>query len=56
MKPVVSLQIHMEGDTLVMQALDCELEGLGIVDDFALNLEARLTSTPADFRGMPICR
>jgi hypothetical protein len=55
-KPVVSLQIHMEGDTLVMQALDCELEGLGIVDDFALNLEARLTSTPADFRGMPICR
>ena len=30
-KPVVSLQIYMEGDTLVMQALDCELEGLGTV-------------------------
>ncbi len=48
---MVSLQIHMEGDTLVMQALDCELEGLGIVDDFALNLEARLTSTPGGLQG-----
>ena len=50
-KPVVSLQIHMEGDTLVMQALDCELEGLGIVDDFALNLQALLTSRPDGLQG-----
>ena len=50
-KPVVSLQIHMEGDTLEMRALDCELEGLGIVDDFALNLEARLTCTPEGLQG-----
>ena len=50
-KPVVSLQIHREGDTLVMRALDCELEGLGIVDDFALNLEARLACTPEGLQG-----
>ena len=50
-KPVVSLQTHMEGDTLVMQALDCELEGLGIVDDFALNLQALLTSRPDGLQG-----
>ena len=37
-KPVVSLQIHMEGETLVMQALDCELEGLGTVSYTHLTL------------------
>ena len=50
-KPVVSLQIDMEADTLVMRALDCELEGLGIVDDFALNLEARLACTAHGLQG-----
>ena len=43
-KPVVSLQIETESDTLVMKAVDCELEGLGVVDDFRLSLESRLVS------------
>lgn len=42
-KPVVSLEIETEGGTMHMRALDCELEGLGIVDDFNLTLEARLS-------------
>ena len=41
-KPVVSLEIKTDGGTMHMRALDCELEGLGIVDDFNLTLEARL--------------
>ena len=49
-KPVVSLQIETESDTLVMKAVDCELEGLGVVDDFRLSLESCLlyTSDAAD--------
>jgi hypothetical protein len=43
-KPVVSLRIETESDTLVMKAVDCELEGLGVVDDFRLSLESRLVS------------
>ena len=50
-KPVVALQIETEADTLLMRALDCELEGLGIVDDFQLTLEARLSSSQQGLNG-----
>ena len=33
-KPVVSLQIEHEEGRLLIKAVDCELEGLGLVDDF----------------------
>ncbi|WP_353292450.1 DUF1997 domain-containing protein [Synechococcus sp. M16CYN] len=48
-KPVVSLEIETKANTLVMKAVDCELEGLSGVDDFQLSLESRLTS---DHRGL----
>ena len=50
-KPVVALQIENIGDTLLMRALDCELEGLGVVDDFKLTLEARLASHARGLKG-----
>jgi hypothetical protein len=50
-KPVVSLEIETEGGTMTMRALDCELEGLGIVDDFNLTLEARLSCASKGLSG-----
>lgn len=50
-KPVVSLEIETEGATMTMRALDCELEGLGIVDDFNLTLEARLSCASKGLSG-----
>lgn len=44
-KPVVSLQIEHEEGRLLIKAVDCELEGLGLVDDFQLTLEAILETT-----------
>jgi len=41
-KPVVSLQVHTDKGCLYMRALDCELEGLGVVQDFSLTLDATL--------------
>lgn len=41
-KPIVSLEIVHEGNTVLMRAVDCELEGLGMVENFDLTLEARL--------------
>ena len=41
-KPVVSLQVHSDKGSLHMRALDCELEGLGVVQDFSLTLDATL--------------
>ena len=37
-KPVVSLEVLREGQTLSMRAVDAQLEGLGLVDDFQLSL------------------
>jgi len=50
-KPVVSLEIETEGGTMLMRALDCELQGLGIVDDFNLTLEARLSCASKGLSG-----
>ncbi|RPF82887.1 MAG: DUF1997 domain-containing protein [Synechococcus sp. TMED20] len=44
-KPIVSLQIEHGDSSLLMRAVDCELEGLGLVDDFKLTLEANLNAT-----------
>ena len=41
-KPLVSLQVHTDNGFLHMRALDCELEGLGVVQDFSLTLDATL--------------
>ena len=37
-KPVVTLSVVRDGPTLVMRAVDAQLEGLGMVDDFKLSL------------------
>lgn len=41
-QPVVELQALHEPGRLVLQALDCQLEGLGLVDDFQLQLKSWL--------------
>ena len=50
-KPVVSLEVVHDGDSVLMRAVDCELEGLGVVDEFDLTLEARLQADPEGLRG-----
>ena len=50
-KPVVALQIENIDDTLLMRALDCDLEGNAGVDDFKLTLEARLESHDRGLKG-----
>ena len=41
-QPVVELQSSFQQDRLLIEALDCQLEGLGIVDDFQLSLASWL--------------
>jgi hypothetical protein len=41
-QPIVELQSSFEHDRLFIQALDCQLEGLGLVDDFQLSLASWL--------------
>ena len=48
-KPVVSLEVRTEPGSVQMRALDCELDGLGIVQDFNLTLDATLV---CDSRGL----
>jgi len=50
-KPIVCLQIEADPSCLEMRAVDCELEGLGLVDDFQLTLEAILKATPRGLCG-----
>ncbi len=50
-KPVVSLEVVHDGDSVLMRAVDCELEGLGVVDEFDLTLEARLQADQEGLRG-----
>lgn len=50
-KPVVALQIENIDDTLLIRALDCDLEGNAGVDDFKLTLEARLESHDRGLKG-----
>lgn len=43
-QPVVDLSIHLAQDRLVLEATECELEGLGLVDDFQLTLGSWLAA------------
>lgn len=44
-QPIVELQAHSREGRLELQALDCKLEGLGLVDDFRLDLESWLEAS-----------
>jgi hypothetical protein len=50
-QPVVDLQTKLEQGRLELKASDCRLEGLGVVDDFALSLSSWLQATPAGLEG-----
>ena len=50
-KPVVSLEVDEVSGQLRIRALDADLEGLGLVDDFELSLEALLEATPTGLQG-----
>ena len=39
-QPVVQLRTHSSPGQLDLEAVDCELEGLGLVDDFQLTLKS----------------
>ena len=51
-KPVVSLEVLREGQTLIMRAVDAQLEGLGLVDDFQLSLESVLEASSTGLKGV----
>jgi len=50
-QPVVELQARCTAGRLELQALDCQLEGLGLVDDFRLTLSSWLTASPTGLEG-----
>jgi hypothetical protein len=43
-QPVVDLRIRLAQERLVLEATECELEGLGLVDDFQLTLGSWLAA------------
>ena len=49
--PVVSIAVENKNGVLVMSALDSKLDGLGIVDDFNLLLNANLQATDIGLEG-----
>ncbi len=50
-QPVVYLEVGEVGGKVCIRALDADLAGLGLVDDFQLNLEALLEATPRGLQG-----
>ena len=50
-QPVVDLRTSLESGRLVLEATDCELEGLGLVDDFQLTLGSWLAAGPSGLEG-----
>ena len=50
-RPVVSLAIALSEGILSIKATDATLDGLGLVDDFQLNLEALLEATDRGLQG-----
>ncbi|MEB3155832.1 MAG: DUF1997 domain-containing protein [Cyanobacteriota bacterium] len=50
-QPVVELRTRHEGDRLELEAVDCQLEGLGLVDDFQLGLRSWLEASAAGLEG-----
>lgn len=49
--PVVELRAHSRQGRLELQALDCQLEGLGLVDDFQLSLDSWLEACSNGLEG-----
>jgi hypothetical protein len=50
-QPIVELQTHHRGDRLELEAVDCQLEGLGLVDDFQLGLTSWLEPSDEGLEG-----
>jgi hypothetical protein len=50
-QPVVELQAHARAGRLELEALDCQLEGLGLVDDFQLRLHSWLEASDSGLDG-----
>ena len=50
-QPVVDLVARRSPNRLELEAVDCELEGLGLVDDFRLTLHSWLEANPAGLVG-----
>jgi hypothetical protein len=50
-QPVVQLRAFHQHDRLELEALDCQLEGLGLVDDFQLRLHSWLQPCPIGLEG-----
>ena len=50
-QPIVELQARSSEGRLELEALDCQLEGLGLVDDFRLGLCSWLNATPEGLEG-----
>jgi len=50
-QPVVELVARRSPHRIELEAVDCELEGLGIVDDFQLTLHSWLEASPEGLNG-----
>lgn len=50
-QPVVELRAWHNDGRLELEALDCQLEGLGLVDDFRLSLASWLTASAEGLEG-----
>ncbi|MFM8936299.1 MAG: DUF1997 domain-containing protein [Vulcanococcus sp.] len=50
-QPVVELVARRSPNRIELEALDCELEGLGLVDDFQLTLNSWLEASPEGLVG-----
>jgi hypothetical protein len=50
-QPIVELQVRHVGPRLELSALDCQLEGLGLVEDFRLTLDSWLEPRPEGLEG-----
>jgi hypothetical protein len=50
-QPIVELQARHQRGRLELEAVDCQLEGLGLVDDFQLQLHSWLQATGSGLEG-----
>jgi hypothetical protein len=50
-QPIVELQARNRDGRLELEALDCQLEGLGLVEDFRLQLTSWLCASPTGLEG-----
>jgi hypothetical protein len=50
-QPIVELQVRHQGERLELSAIDCQLEGLGLVEDFRLTLDSWLAPRPQGLEG-----